>query len=133
MKHLTTLITFLFFAHSSNLQGQVIYTYSDTGGCTSRIQTQNVPNYQNVPNKSSAKITILDFPEFDNTLSVKVDSLAEGQSLNCVLSDINGVSVSKEFVKNGVNTLETSTIKAGIYFLNIYGYEISESYKLTKK
>lgn len=85
------------------------------------------------PLQKRGKITVIDFPEFHATLSIKADSIANGERLNCMLSDVDGITATAAEIKNGLNTLDTSALKPGIYFLNVRGRELSQSYKLTKK
>lgn len=133
MTHWSILTFVMTFAFCHNVQGQVNYTYNDTGCCTSRTKAQKVAKVQTALYRNGAKITVIDFPEFHATLSIKADSIANGERLNCMLSDVDGITATAAEIKNGLNTLDTSALKPGIYFLNVRGRELSQSYKLTKK
>ena len=133
MTHWSILTFVMTFAFCHNVQGQVNYTYNDTGCCTSRTKAQNVAKGQTALYRNGAKITVIDFPEFHATLSIKADSIANGERLNSMLSDVDGITATAAEIKNGLNTLDTSALKPGIYFLNVRGRELSQSYKLTKK
>ena len=133
MTHWSILTFVMTFAFCNNVQGQVNYTYNDTGCCTSRTKAQKVAKVQTALYRNGAKITVIDFPEFHATLSIKADSIANGERLNCMLSDVDGITATAAEIKNGLNTLDTYALKPGIYFLNVRGRELSQSYKLTKK
>lgn len=74
--------------------GQSAYTYNDTGACTSRTKTASPSKARAVQPTSNAKITVIDFPTFGNTLTIKADSIGSGMAPTCVLSDVDGVAVA---------------------------------------
>lgn len=81
MTHWSILTFVMTFAFCHNVQGQVNYTYNDTGCCTSRTKAQKVTKVQTALYRNGAKITVIDFPEFHATLSIKADSIANGERL----------------------------------------------------
>lgn len=113
-------------------QAQVAYTYDDAGACTSRTRQQTAARAA-ARHSAAPVIRIVDFPFFSSSVTIVADSIAEGQTLCCTLSDTEGMTAVRGTVANGTNTLSTAHLKPGIFFLRIYGKDTEMSYKLTKK
>lgn len=123
----------LLLSVSLQTHGQAVYTYNETGDCTSRTKPSSPAKARAANPVSAAKITVIDFPTFDNTLTIKADSIPSSLAPTCVLSDVDGVAVASSPVANGSNTLDTSALRSGIYFIKVYGLEQPFSCKVTKR
>ena len=132
-RHSIILSVALLLSASLPAYGQYAYTYNGTGACTSRTKTASPSKARAVQPTSSAKITVIDFPTFGNTLTIKADSIGSGLTPPCFLSDVDGVSFATSPVVDGNNTFDTSALKSGIYFIKVYGLEQPFSCKVTKQ
>lgn len=115
------------------IHGQSAYAYNDTGDCTSRTKPSSPAKARGANPVSAARITVIDFPTFESTLTIKADSIPASQAPTCVLSDVDGVAVASSPVANGSNTLDTYALKSGIYFIKVYGLEQPFSCNVTKR
>lgn len=131
MTHAHPLLTAVLLAASAGMQAQVAYTYNDAGACTSRTRQQTAARAA-ARHSAAPVIRIVDFPFFSSSVTIVADSIAEGQTLGCTLSDAEGMTAVRGTVANGTNTLPTASLKPGIFFLRIYGKDAEMSYKLTK-
>lgn len=134
MSRLSTIISaaLLLLPVSLHTHGQAVYSYNDTGACTSRTKPSTPMMARETKEASSARITVVDFPCFENSLTIKADSIPTATAPTCVLSDVDGVAVATSPITNGTNTLDTSSLKSGVYFIKEYGLEQPFSCKVTK-
>lgn len=134
MSRLSTIISaaLLLLPVSLHTHGQAVYSYNDTGACTSRTKPSTPMMAREAKDAPSARITVVDFPCFENTLTIKADSIPTATAPTCVLSDVDGMAVTTSPITNGTNTLDTSSLKSGVHFIKVYGLEQPFSCKVTK-